>query len=576
MAPPAERAGRQFCRFAALLLLVAVWTAGGVVMAPPAGAHAFLVGADPAEGSRLTAAPSRVTLQLSESVGLRIGHLRVLDGRGHQADTGSASHPSGDSTKIAVALRPGLGDGSYVVSYGLVSADSHPIKGGYAFVVGSGPLTSASGAVADGSGTDPVVGGVFALARLLSYAGLALIGGLVFVASSWPAGRTDGWTRRTIRLGLMSAVFGAVASLLLQGPYVAGDGIREVFSGSLLGATLSTPFGRLLLLRLGVLAVLAVVATKILRDQEGRPETARFRDDNIALLCGLVLVGTVAGAGHAAAGPQSTLALLIYMAHVAAMSAWLGGLAVLAGWLRPGGTVAKSPRALARFSRLATIAVVVLAVSGTYQAWRGVGTVPALWSTTYGRLLCVKVVAVVVVLAVASRSRRFVRGLAHDTEPEPQAGGVLTATRTGAPAPALHRLVRTELAVCVAVLGIVSVLASTAPGRDAYVQPYEGTTAIAGGSAAVSVSPARSGANTVRVTLSAAGGRAVESREVSATLTLPSEGLGPLPVGLSRVGPGSYTAVSILVPRAGLWRLNLRVRTSDFDATITTVEVRVR
>ena len=64
-----------------------------------------------------------------------------------------------------MALRTGLGDGSYVVSYGVVSADSHPISGGYAFVVGSGPLTSASGVVADGSGTDPVVGAVFALAR---------------------------------------------------------------------------------------------------------------------------------------------------------------------------------------------------------------------------------------------------------------------------------------------------------------------------------------------------------------------------------------------------------------------------
>jgi copper transport protein len=205
--------------------------------------------------------------------------------------------------------------------------------------------------------------------------------------------------------------------------------------------------------------------------------------------------------------------------------------------------------------------------------------VPALWATTYGRLLCVKVAAVLVVLMVASRSRRFVRGLAPEPEPDQSdqyPGGVLTATRTGTPAPTLHRLVRTELAICVAVLGITSVLVSTAPGRDTYVQPYEGSMAMAGGSAAVSVNPARVGANTVRVTLSVAGGGAMEPREVGATLTLPSAGIGPLPVALVRVGPGSYTAASVPLPRDGKWTLNLRVRTSEFDATVSSVQVPVR
>ena len=533
------------------------------------------MGADPADGSRLAAVPARVALQFSESVGLRIGHLQVLDGRGHRVDAGPASHPvrRQHQDHRGAADRPRRWV-LQLVSYGVVSADSHPISGGYAFVVGSGPLTSASGVVADGNGTDPVVGAVFALARLLSYAGLALIGALLFVCACWPAGRTDGWALGTVWLGLLLAATGAVASLFLQGPYAAGAGIGDVLSGSLLSATLDTPFGPLLL-RLAVLAVLAVMARQILRDQRGRQETARFRDDNIAILCGLVLVGTVAGAGHAAAGPQTTVALLVDMVHVAAMSAWLGGVVVLAGWLGSAGSADRSPQVLVRFSRLATVGL-VLAASGLYQAWRGVGTVPALWATTYGRLLCLKIAAVLIVLTVASRSRRFVRGLEPDPEPDPHPGVVLAATRTSMPTPVLHRLVRTELAICVAVLAITSVLVSTAPGRDAYVRPYEEVTAVAGGSAAISVSPARVGANTVRVTLSAAGGRAIEPREVGATLALPSAHLGPLPVSLVRVGPGSYTATSVPVPQDGRWQLDLRVRTSEFDATIATVQVPVR
>lgn len=576
MVPRTDRGGRLGRRLAALLFLLVASAGGTVIMASPAGAHALLVGADPAEGSRLQVVPARVTLQFSESVGLRIGHLQVFDGRGGRVDAGSATHPAGDNTKITVGLRSGLGTGSYVVSYGVVSADSHPISGGYAFVVGSGPLTSASGVVSDSTGTDPLVSAVFALARGLSYTGLALVGALVFVMSGWPAGRTDRWTRRTVRLGLVLTAAGAVASLLLQGPYAAGRGLGDVLSGALFSATLDTPFGRLLLLRLAALAVLALMMGRILRRQEDRPETVRFRDDNIVLLCGLVILASVAGSGHAAAGPQSTVALLVDMAHVAAMAAWLGGLAALAGWLLPAGALVQSPSALAKFSRLATIAVVILLASGIYQAWRGVGTVPALWLTTYGRLLVVKVAAVLVVLAVASRSRRFVRDLQPRAEGDQPSGALLTATRTNAPAPTLHQLVRTELAICVIVLGITSVLVSTAPGRDAYVKPYKGTAAIAGGSAALSVSPARVGANTIRITLSAAGGGAMEPREVGATLSLPSAQLGPLPVVLTRLGPGSYQAASMPLPQDGTWQLNLRVRTSEFDATVTSVDVPVR
>ena len=168
-------------------------------------------------------------------------------------------------------------------------------------------------------------------------------------------------------------------------------------------------------------------------------------------------------------------------------------------------------------------------------------------------------------------------GSQPDPEPDPHPGVVLAATRTSTPTPILHRLVRTELAICVAVLAITSVLVSTAPGRDAYVQPYEGSTAIAGGSAAISVSPARVGANTVRVTLSAAGGagdRAARGRRDARRCRPPR--LGPLPVSLVRVGPGSYTATSVPLPRNGRWQLDLRVRTSEFDATIATVQVPVR
>ena len=57
---------------------------------------------------------------------------------------------------------------------------------------------------------------------------------------------------------------------------------------------------------------------------------------------------------------------------------------------------------LPRYSALALGAIVALIVSGGYQAWRQVGSIDALKSTDYGRLLIAKLV----VVRGADRGRR--------------------------------------------------------------------------------------------------------------------------------------------------------------------------
>ena len=87
--------------------------------------------------------------------------------------------------------------------------------------------------------------------------------------------------------------------------------------------------------RLVLLGVLAVLAVRLLREQDEQPERARARDEDLAAICGLGVLATYGGVGHAAAGSQPTLALLSDTTHIAAASVWIGGLAVLAGCLLP-------------------------------------------------------------------------------------------------------------------------------------------------------------------------------------------------------------------------------------------------
>ena len=109
-----------------------------------------------------------------------------------------------------------------MVTYRVVSADSHPVSGAYAFVVGDGELTPATDVEA-GPGVDPVVAALLPVARWTGFAGLALgLGIPVFLALCWPAGWASPRVRRLAVAGLGAVGVGGLLSFLLQGPYAGG------------------------------------------------------------------------------------------------------------------------------------------------------------------------------------------------------------------------------------------------------------------------------------------------------------------------------------------------------------------
>ena len=62
--------------------------------------------------------------------------MRVYDARRRRGAAGRRFHPGGDAAAVAVRLPAVLGAGGYTVTYRVVSADSHPISGGFVFSVG--------------------------------------------------------------------------------------------------------------------------------------------------------------------------------------------------------------------------------------------------------------------------------------------------------------------------------------------------------------------------------------------------------------------------------------------------------
>ncbi len=112
----------------------------------------------------------------------------------------------------------------------------------------------------------------------------------------------------------------------------------------------------------------------------------------LALLPAAVILASSVATSHAAARMEDRVTLLILTTvHQGAAAAWIGGLPYL--FL----TMSRSPQALsrvtvARFSRLAQISVAGLVLAGAGLSYFYVGSVSAIYGTSYGLMVAAKVI----------------------------------------------------------------------------------------------------------------------------------------------------------------------------------------
>ncbi|MEP9384247.1 copper resistance protein CopC [Nocardioides cheoyonin] len=521
-----------------------------VLVSGPAEAHAVLEQSSPGPSAVLRKAPATVVLRFDEPVTLLPTSLQVIAPDGTRVGDGAVGHHADDPATASVGLSGATAQGTYLVSWRVVSADSHPVSGAFTFSVGrAGPAPAAAS-----TGSDRGVGVALGVGRWIGYAGSALlVGGLMFLVACRPGAVP----RRALLLGAAAVAVGGLVCLLLKGPYDAGLGATHLTDGSLLREVLGTTYGGATLARivLAVLGAALVVGWTRL--------TARTRAVATAVLA-VALAVCLALAGHAAAASPRWLAVAADAVHVAAMSAWLGGLVmlllvVLRRPRRPGPGAAgplADPGSMAvarRFSRLALGAVAALVVTGGYQAWRETRSWGALRHTTYGQELIVKLIAVLFLLAVAAGSRELVWRHAD------LAG--------------LRRTVGLEAAGVAAVLGVTSALVATAPAQAAYHPSVDSNLTILGDTVQVSGVPDGDRSMELHVYVFGRTQRPTEPKEVTATV---SKGdLGPLRVNLAKAGTGHRQGV-VSVPVAGDWTLTVTLRTTAVDQDSGTVTLPIR
>jgi copper transport protein len=549
----------------ALAALILLW---GFFAAPAASAHATVVSTDPPDGTLLQTAPDHVSVVFNEAVELQFGALRVFASDGSRADDGSATHVGSQANTATVPLHSGLKNGTYTVSWRVISADSHPVHGAFTFSIGN-TSTPDTAAVASSNGSQ-AVGDLYGVTRWIAYLGFALlVGSAALMIAFAPVLARDHRARRVLAGGWFVLLVGSVGALLLQGPYGAGFGLGRALDPGVVHATLRTRLGKALGWRLVLLGATGLVVSWIATQLPTAPVKTRRLMGAAGAVLATALAVTWSAADHSSVGKQVGLALPADVLHLLAMATWIGGLALLTVgvlWRDPVEiSVAGRADIVKRFSPVAFSCVGVLAATGFYQGWRQVGTLSALTGTDYGRLLLIKAGCFAVLIALGAFARRKLAAADPDLK-------------------VLRLSVAAEFGIALFVLGVTALLVESQPAQATVSAPVSVSTAFdtgapngtGRGTVNLVVAPAKVGLDTVHVYILGENGQQESVPEVDVALELPSKQIGPLAVKLVTAGPGHYIGSDATIPFTGSWQVAVTVRTTAIDEATVVLPVQVR
>lgn len=204
-------------------------------------------------------------------------------------------------------------------------------------------------------------------------------------------------------------IFGRVAWALFAGLAVSAAVELSVYAvvasgepfgaGLLAQALLETRTGRLrgLVVALGLLTALAV-------DEASGVGKRRRAYWCVAAGFGVAMLGPLVRQGHVSS--EGTMPFMVVWTHVAGVSLWMGGLLgiplLMLGPFRRAPAERRAELAevtVRRFSRVATVAVMVIVATGIYSALQTVTDLSILTGTPYGQALIMKLGLMVLLLA---------------------------------------------------------------------------------------------------------------------------------------------------------------------------------
>jgi len=491
-------------------------------------AHAKLEKAHPEPDSQLSVSPSEITLTFNERLERELYYIQVFDGHGESV-TENLTVMSRDQRELVLPLPP-LKDDHYTVTYRVISADGHTIRGTYVMNVGDIDPVATTGLVEiykDASVRAAVFGvRIFYFLVLLFLTGWTLWGAYFSFRSRELPERYKKETKDAQVLFLVALfvlIFVQMGEVLTDWNFV---GIVDFLFKTMTGGSLTFSL------------VLSLVGFLVLH---------RMWWVDGAWAISLLLAKSLNG--HAMAFEPQLLTGLIDFVHLLSAALWVGGLFyLLLFW--------KSDRErvigfLPVFSRTALISIVVLILTGLLSTLIFLPKISYLVEASWGIFLLVKVAFVGMVVVVGAIIRQRMKKNLVDQ---------------------LQTWIKVDLSFMILIVGIVGVFTYLSPSPSNKPLYWEEQKEVA--RISTQITPNSPGVNQFRVNIIMLK-KEVELKKVTMFLSyIENPQIAPIEVPLSpaqlKTEQDEYelNSVGAYLPFAGRWIGEVRVMDGEENETV--------
>jgi len=436
------------------LAIVGVGFVGGGV----ALAHNSATGSSPSNGAVLATSPPQWTMTFAKAVPITSASGELVREDGVRRTLPTPRH--GTTENVIVFDLPADISGRVTARWRLVGTDGHVISGRVSFSVQATSAPSSTSLAVPVNPADtstpaltgqpdgenrPVPELVRTLVRFSTFAVLTLFGGIIF--AEWYIAQGTLFTNRGRRLANGTAlglfIFPAASLIILIDDLRGSSG--TLFDG--LSAAASLTIGPMIMARIAFGALLARL-TRSLLVRGG----ARQQDLLYILLVLIPYCVTLSYGGHSRSQRLPQVGVPADVIHVLAISAWLGGLAVVLAVVIPAVKPDQALPAFLRFGYAAERAVPIIIVTGLVQSFRLHQSVGSLLTSDHGLLLLAKTGVVLAMLSLGNRNRKVLVNRRNLTGPRAEISRTILVQRS------VYEFLLGAIAV-----GITSVLVSVTP-----------------------------------------------------------------------------------------------------------------
>ncbi len=398
-----------------------------------ASAHAILLRSNPAADSVLSVAPQQVSMWFSEALNPALSTAVVINDQNKRFDNRDVHVSPNDPTEMALTLQSNLPPAVYIVIYRTDSAvDGHILRGSFIFSIaepngavptlspGSNPGANVlGGSNATSLSSGQLNGPTFfnlVMVTLVELGAVFWVGAQLWTnfvlsfsaekhAEEKPVNEQvqQRFERRFSLPALVVLLLANLGVLVGQAINLTGGDFASALSPSLLAELVTSGrFGTFWLAREFII-ILAIMLALYMLLSKRRPRLVNTLLPLANLLLGSALFIAITMSSHAAAVSANIVsyAIVVDWLHLLAAALWVGGMLYITTTYLPvlrRRSIPDQARSLTTvlpyFSLLAIAGVLIMAVTGPFNATFHLTSWGQFLSTAYGRALLVKILLV--------------------------------------------------------------------------------------------------------------------------------------------------------------------------------------